>query len=64
MAEAIYGIGQPSGEAHARMKEALRQRNVFSSALMRPPVLPLSGEEKALIFDAVKNLKEPTVGLV
>ena len=28
MAESIYGIGQPSGEAHARMKEALYQRGV------------------------------------
>ncbi len=64
MAEAIYGIGQPSGEAHARMKEALKQRGAFSSALMRPPVLPLTGEEKALVFGAVRNLKEPTVGLV
>ncbi|NIS61831.1 MAG: dihydrodipicolinate synthase family protein, partial [Proteobacteria bacterium] len=60
MAEAIYGMGQPSGEAHARMKEALKQRGVFSSALMRPPVLPLTGEEKARIFEAVRNLKEPT----
>lgn len=64
MAEAIYGIGQPSGEAHARMKEALKQRGVFSSALMRLPILPLTGEEKALVFEAVRNLKEPAVGLV
>lgn len=46
VAEAIYGIGQPSGEAHARMKEALYQRGIFSSALMREPVLPLSRDEK------------------
>lgn len=43
--EAIYGIGQPSGEAHARMKEMLKQRGIFKSALMREPVLPISQEE-------------------
>jgi 4-hydroxy-tetrahydrodipicolinate synthase len=64
MAEAIYGIGQPSGEAHARMKEALKQRKVFSSALMRPPVLPLSEEEKSLVSLAMEKLSKPIVGLV
>lgn len=58
MAEAIYGIGEPSGDAHARMKEALRQRGVFSSALMRPPVLPLKEEEKRKVTEAVNNLKQ------
>ncbi len=57
MAEAIYGIGEPSGDAHARMKEALFQRGVFSSALMRPPVLPLSAEEKRRVKGAVDNLR-------
>jgi 4-hydroxy-tetrahydrodipicolinate synthase len=59
MAEAIYGIGEPSGDAHARMKEALKQRGVFSSALMRPPLLPLTGEEKAKVTAAIHNLKQP-----
>jgi len=59
MAEAIYGIGEPSGDAHARMKEALKQRGVFSSALMRPPLLPLSEEEKAKVSAAIRNLKQP-----
>jgi 4-hydroxy-tetrahydrodipicolinate synthase len=59
MAEAIYGIGEPSGDAHARMKEALKQRGVFSSALMRPPLLPLAGEEKAKVTAAIRNLKQP-----
>lgn len=54
MAESIYGIGQPSGEAHARMKEALYQRNVFSSPLMREPVLPISNAEKADVTRALK----------
>lgn len=58
MAEAIYGIGQPSGDAHARMKEALKQRGLFSSALMRPPILPLQQEEINKVSAAIGNLKQ------
>ena len=29
ISQAIYGGGQPSGEAHARLKEALKQRGIF-----------------------------------
>lgn len=54
MAEAIYGIGQPSGEAHARMNEALYQRGVFSTPLMREPVLPLDEAEKAEVRAALQ----------
>lgn len=61
ISQAIYGIGQPSGEAHARMKEALVQRGIFSSALMRLPVLPLSDEEKQSI---AVGLKESSSGKV
>ena len=49
ISQAIYGGGQPSGEAHARLKEALYQRGVFSNAIMRKPVLPLDDEEKAWV---------------
>lgn len=55
MAEAIYGIGQPSGEAHARMKEALYQRKIFSSSLMREPVMPLEQKEKDKVTAALKQ---------
>ena len=54
MAEAIYGIGQPSGEAHARLKEALRQRGHFDNALMREPVLPLDEKEIQQVANAIK----------
>jgi 4-hydroxy-tetrahydrodipicolinate synthase len=54
LAQAVYQIGQPSGEAHARLKEALRQRGIFSSALMRPPVVPISDSEKKEITRALK----------
>lgn len=53
ISKAIYGGGQPSGEAHARMKEALYQRGIFSSPLMRRPVLPLNDEEKAQVTEGL-----------
>jgi len=58
MADAIYGIGQPSGEAHARMKEALYQRGVFSSALMREPVIALPDHDKYKITAALREAGE------
>jgi 4-hydroxy-tetrahydrodipicolinate synthase len=54
MSAAIYGVGEPTGEAHARMKEVMYQRGIFSSALMRPPILPLTQEEKDGVTDAIK----------
>lgn len=58
---AIYGIGQPTGEAHARMKEFLVQRKVLRLPLMRPPLVPLDQEEN----DKVKKaLADSGVGLV
>lgn len=55
ISQAIYGGGQPSGEAHARLKEALVQRGIFSSGLMRKPVLPLNQEEKDWIAEGLKK---------
>ena len=54
IAQAVYQVGQPSGEAHARLKEALLQRGIFSSSLMRPPVMPISDQEKKEISAALK----------
>lgn len=54
MSNAIYGFGQPSGEAHARMKEAIYQRGIFSSPLMREPVQPLFKEEIKGVTNALK----------
>ncbi len=55
LTQAVYQIGQPSGEAHARLKEALRQRGIFGSSLMRPPVMPISSDEKRAITLALKE---------
>lgn len=64
MSAAIYGTGEPTGEAHARMKEALYQRKVFSSPLMRKPLIPLSQEEKDSVAEAIKLGGVKTVDLV
>ena len=53
ISQAIYGGGQPSGEAHARLKEALVQRGIFDNALMRKPVLPLGQEEKDWVAEGL-----------
>ena len=53
--QAIYGGGQPSGEAHARLKETLVQRGIFKSGLMRKPVLPLNQEEKDWIAEGIRR---------
>ncbi len=61
---AIYGIGQPSGEAHARMKEFLYQRKVFTRPLMRPPLIPLAKEEIAKVTKALADSGVCSVNLV
>jgi 4-hydroxy-tetrahydrodipicolinate synthase len=43
---AVYKMGEPSATAHSRMKEAMYQGGLISSALTRPPVIPLTDEEK------------------
>lgn len=63
ISQAIYGGGQPSGEAHARLKEALVQRGVFKSGLMRKPVLPLDQEEKDWIAMGLKKSGLPKVDM-
>lgn len=55
LAQAIYGIGQPSGEAHARLKYMLYKRGKLNSPLMRPPVRPLNNEEKQKVEEALKK---------
>jgi len=50
--EAVYGAGEPSGDAHVRMKEGVALRGIFRSALVRPPVLPPSAEDVAAAMAA------------
>lgn len=62
--EAVYGAGEPSGDAHARMKEGLALRGLFRSALARPPVLPPSAEEVAAMKAALEASGVPRIDLV
>jgi 4-hydroxy-tetrahydrodipicolinate synthase len=61
--EAVYGTGEPSGDAHARMKEGMAIRGLFKRALARPPVLPPSAEEIAAMRAALTAGDVPTVRL-
>jgi len=53
-----------SGDAHARMKEGLALRGRFRSALVRPPVLPLSAEDVAPMAAALEASGIARVDLV
>ena len=55
IAQAIYGGGQPSGEAHARLKEALVQRGIFKNGIMRKPVLPIDQAQKDWVAEGLKR---------
>jgi len=61
--EAVYGAGEPSGDAHARMKEGMALRGIFRSALVRPPVLKPSSEEVAGMKAALEVSGVPRVEL-
>ncbi len=37
--QAVYGAGEPTGEAHANMKAAMVAAGIFRSATMRPPTV-------------------------
>jgi 4-hydroxy-tetrahydrodipicolinate synthase len=62
--EAVYGDGEPSGDAHARMKGGLALRGLFRSALVRPPVLPPSAAEIAAMAAALEASGVARVDLV
>ncbi len=62
--EAVYGAGEPSGDAHARMKNGMAIRGIFRSALSRPPVLPPTAAEVAALAAALAAGHVPHAGLV
>jgi 4-hydroxy-tetrahydrodipicolinate synthase len=51
--EAVYGAGEPTGEAHARMKTAMKCAGVIEHDFVRAPTHRPSAEEEALIQRAV-----------
>ena len=53
--EAVYASGEPSGDAHARMKTAMMMAGIFRSNLTRPPIQPPSGPLLERIREAVEQ---------
>lgn len=51
--DAVYGGGEPTGEAHANMKAAMVAAGIFRSGAMRPPTVMPSREELLRIEAAV-----------
>jgi 4-hydroxy-tetrahydrodipicolinate synthase len=51
--DAVYGDGEPTGEAHANMKAAMVAAGIFKSGAMRPPTVTPSAEELKKIEAAV-----------
>jgi 4-hydroxy-tetrahydrodipicolinate synthase len=52
MKEAVYGAGEPTGEAHARMKAAMKVLGVLDNATMRPPTIEPNAMEMETIRKA------------
>src|SRR5262249_26411453 len=52
--DAVYGEGEPTGEAHACMKAAMAAAGLFERATVRPPTIPPSAEELQRITAAVE----------
>jgi 4-hydroxy-tetrahydrodipicolinate synthase len=51
--DAVYGAGEPTGEAHANMKAAMVAAGIFKSGIMRPPTVAPNSRELAQIEAAV-----------
>jgi len=52
--EAVYGDGEPTGEAHACMKAAMQAAGILRNATVRPPTVAPSAAELARIGSAVQ----------
>jgi 4-hydroxy-tetrahydrodipicolinate synthase len=53
--EAVYSSGEPSGDAHARMKAAMFYSGRFKSDVVRPPTQKPKGETLEKIKKAVDS---------
>lgn len=63
--EVVYADGEPSGDAHARMKTAMMLAGRFRSNLTRPPVKPPTGSMLQRIEKAVREANlAPAQGLL
>ncbi|MDY7579149.1 dihydrodipicolinate synthase family protein [Herbaspirillum sp. RTI4] len=53
--DAVYGAGEPTGEAHGRMKAAMALAGIISDGTVRPPTHAPSEEELTLIRAALQH---------
>ncbi len=53
--EAVYGLGEPTGDAHARMKTAMMLAGRFRSDTVRPPIRKPEGAELEQIRRALDD---------
>ena len=53
--DVVYGGGEPTGEAHARMKMAMYLAGILKSPAVQPPTNLPTGVELQAIKDAVRN---------
>lgn len=53
--QAVYGFGEPTGDAHARMKAAMALAGLMKSPLCRRPTRPVEGRDLGVIRDALRD---------
>ena len=53
--QAVYGSGEPTGEAHARMKMAMYLAGLLNSPVVRRPTNQPAGSELEAIKQALKG---------
>lgn len=53
--DVVYGGGEPTGDAHARMKTAMYLAGILKSPAVQPPTKLPTGAELKAIEDAVRN---------
>jgi 4-hydroxy-tetrahydrodipicolinate synthase len=53
--DAVYGGGEPTGDAHARMKVAMYLAGILKSPAVQPPTQLPRGAELKMIEDAVRD---------
>jgi 4-hydroxy-tetrahydrodipicolinate synthase len=54
--DAVYGGGEPTGDAHARMKYAMWRAEIVKSPRVQPPTLPPNAAQIAQIEKALDSL--------
>jgi len=54
--DVVYGGGEPTGQAHARMKMAMYLAGILKSPIVQPPTRLPEGAELQAIKDALRNV--------